>query len=601
TDSTPRPIPSIPVDVPVDSGEIDPDLPDLDSPLDIPISIVITTGVEGAINILPGVEQSVSYEVFGGRPQDGAIRVQLIYDGNGIDRTGDEVVLVENLPVRGTIDYPTLNIPPGSYFVGIRASNTTSSATRFAASRLEIVGAATAQLTRPTADLRVRPSGTIQVRGSIETLARNVAWTVFTDQDGVFNGNEVDSFAGGGKAVDGAIFPLSLPRGDHFLGITIRDSLGQDFVRYFSDGVSDCVNGVGCRKFTVDAPPEIVISSPTASIIAQPGDAMIHIEAVVSDAEGDAAVTIFRDADGTLNNNEFDLATFQLSGPSDSFSFDFDTTNLFPGLYRFGVKVDDGGGVVATYAAGTLNVPLPPSVSGEVLLPANGRIGHRTDQETATVRFRVTDPNRRLRLQPLGIVVNLYRDDNTDGVRDSATPLQTLTNGRFGIPFAAGNNEFEVDLSTLALDPGADGTSEVLVEILLSEVIGNDVKVDPEPAIRLDTIEPNIQVTFPGFPVYPLQVQINSLSPDLEFTYELFDNNEVTVTLVMVNVDTSGFYFIPDGTETIEPNDVISRTVQLHNVEGLPSGDYILGFVVQDSTAQPIDMDLVAPVITISN
>lgn len=599
TEQTPRPIPSIPVDVPDDNSDADSDLPSLDTPLEFPISIVITSGNDGPINILPGAEQSISYEVFGGRPEDGVIRVALIYDVDGVDNSGDEVVLQNGLPVRGTVDYTTAGIPSGTYFVGIRAANDAVRNSRFAPSKLEIVGAATATLTRPSVDLEVRPSATIDVRGSIETLARNVGWTVFTDQDGVFNGNEVDAFSGGGRVINGAIFPQNLANGDHFIGIEIRDSLGQSFVQYFSDGTGTCTNGVACRKFTIDEPPTIIVTAPTDTVIAQPGDEIIRIEATVADIEGDAEVSIFRDADGTLNDNEFELASFTLQGNNGNFSFDFDTSNLFPGTYRFGVKADDGNGAIAGYATGTLIIPLPPSVSGSVLLPNDMPVGARTFDRVndALVSFAISDPNRRLRLQPQGIVVNVYVDEDTDGVPDTATPAVTLTDGLFSIPFSTGLNFFELDLEALNVDAGADGLANVLVEILLSEVIGNEIKVDPIAVFELDTIRPDIDLALPN---PGGQMTFNDATDILTIAYSLLDNNASTVKFVLADAFTGVTFDVPDQEEFLQPNDQIVRNLALWRITpDIPTGLYNIAFEVRDNTNEITIITFGSPEIAI--
>ena len=577
-----RPIPSVPLDDPEQLAEIDSGLPNLDETGPVPLSIIISN-FDRAANVLPGSVESLVYEVFGGRAEDGLIRSALVIDRDGIEDTGDELSLVDNLPVRGTVDFSTSGLAPGRYFVGIRARNNVSVVSRYAGGQLELVGAATLTVSRPNENLRVRPIGSIEVRATIETLAKNVSWSVFTDTDTDFgNGVFRAVGGGGGTAVASVVFPTDYPRGDYFIGINILDSLNQRFIYYFGIGTSNCVNDGLCRKFTIDGAPTISVVEPMTTLATQPGP-VVTIRAEAGDAEGNATVTLFRDADGTPNNNEFLLATFQLTGGQGVFETTFASTGLFPGSYRFGAKIDDGAGApVYDYADGALIILEPPSASAAFVYRQSNfaHLPGSSQNSTLPIRFQVFDPLRRLDFQPDGIRLDLFVDANTDGVADTDVPLLTTTNNSTGQPFRIGPvNSVTLDLTSQELAVDADGLVDVVGKITLNELLGNRIEeLSTRPLARVDSIPPTLIVSSPTAPL--------AGAMSIDFAVRVEDNSNHTFLLVLLAPIQSGTPNEDDaivlrGFFPIETNQTETETVQL---DGFPSGSYRLIYYVADAT-----------------
>ncbi len=575
-----RPIPSVAIIDEDVEGPIDSGLPGVDSQVSAPLSIVISS-LDRTLNTLPGTVQTISYEVFGGRTEDGQIRVRLFHDRDGVAESGDEVFFAQSLPIRGLVDFNTAGLAPGRYFVGVEARNNVSQIVRYAVGQLELVGRASFSFSRPSSSLRVRPTGEIEVRGDIATLARNVGWRVFSDPDREFNGNEVTAFASGGTRVDGTIFPIGLPRGTYHIGIEIVDSLTQRFVQYFAPPGSDCATDGVCRTFVIDDPPTVSVTGPAQTVLGQPG-LVVRVSATASDVETDATVTLFRDADSSVNGNEFVLQQFQLSGSLGVFEIDFDSTNLFPGTYRFGAIVDDGAGApVSAYAPGTLVILEAPSATAQFGFPfVYAR--RANDANPIDVVFFVDDPLRRLSLQPFGIRLNIYKDDNSDGVRDSDQPVVSATSEANGTPFRIGAvTRYPINLQELGLTPGADGLADVLAEVVLTERIGN---VTPFPAdfevARLDTVAPSAQILQPT-----ANVNIPESAEEFPLTVRLRLVDNAPVGLVRIRLveevalgeTPRVFTVLP--TSVIDANTDLSFGLELGNV---PLGDYHLTVEVDD-------------------
>jgi hypothetical protein len=267
-----RPIPSVPVEGVGDGGTDQPDdsaIPSNDLPSVAPLSVSISN-FAAAVNVLPGTDQQLLYEVVGGRVEDGPVNVQLYVDKDGIDGSGDEIVLLTGLPVRGAAVFSTGNLPPGRYKVAVKASNQRGTSVRYAVGQLELVGEALVQFTAPAGNVRARPTGIVPIEARIDSLAQTLSWSVFTDSDTTFNGNERIEFSGGGAVVRGSILLQGLPHGSYYIGVRVVDSLGQEFIRY--SGAIDCASLGDCRQISIDGAPSIEILEPLTSVTTLPGD-----------------------------------------------------------------------------------------------------------------------------------------------------------------------------------------------------------------------------------------------------------------------------------------------------------------------------------------
>lgn len=599
--STVRPIPGVPVEIDENTDVGDSSRPQNDSPAVAVLAVVITNFASTA-NTLAGSLQVITYDTLGGRAEDGSIRATLFYDGDGVDLSGDEHTLLEGLPARGNEEFSTAGIAPGRYFLGVRAQNNVSKTVRYAAGQLEIVGDAALTVQRPSASVRVRPADPIEVRATITTLARNVSWRVFVDDDHTFNGNETTAFVGGGFSVSGSIVPLSFVPGEYSIGVEVGDSVGQRFIFYVNEAGGDCVNNGQCRTFIIDEAPAITVVEPTQSLAIQPGQDTVHMRVIASDREANATVTLFRDANGVLDGDEFTLGEFELNTTQGAFELDVETANLFPARYRFGAMVSDGvGQPVSAYAPAVLDVLAPVSVFG-AFRPASDfgrRLGDANS--TVTIGFFVSDPNRRLAAQPEGIELRLYVDNDIDGAPDSTTPLVVAAISNDGRPFQAGLNTYIIDFDTLNAGPlGSDGLLDLVGELILRETQGNERVVFSEgPVARLDAVAPQLLALTPN------QTDGNvTLAPGDTLRFRVNDN-ETTLVLPYL-YDT---VMLPDGREILRtlaflttnvivapPNTIVE--IMLDEFDA-PPGVYKFAYAVVDSTPDPILFEIVGLSVTI--
>lgn len=499
-----RPIPSVPVDAGTNTGTDspeDPTIPTSDIPVVAPLSISISN-FAAAVNVLPGTDQQLLYEVVGGRVEDGAISVQIYVDRDGIESSGDEVFLLSGLPARGIAVFPTLDLAPGRYNVAVRASNQRSSSIRYATGQLELVGEAVVQITSPASDVRARPSGIVPVDARIDSLAQTLSWIVFTDSDTSFNGNERVEFSGGGASIRGSILLQGLGQGSFYIGVRVTDSLGQVFVQY--GGPSDCASLGNCRQVSIDGAPSVEVIEPLSTITTLPGDQDVRVVVRAQDPEANAVVTIFRDVDGQLDGDEFDLQSFQLSSLEGEFEIMVQTADLFPASYHIGARITDGAGpAVSDYASATLNVVSPPAFVGEVIDPLflfsnnpDRFFGRNAASlsDPVGVNFDVSDPQGVLALQPTGVALEYFLDANTDGEPDSQNPLLTVRSNTF----RTGPNRDLLDLSSLGLPADPDGLTDVLARVVLTDRNGIRVEGELTRVARRDATPPFIGISLPN-------------------------------------------------------------------------------------------------------
>lgn len=397
-----------------------------------PVSVIVSAPDASDINILPGGDGSVTYEVFGGDPADGVIAIQLFYDVDGVADTGDEIFLESNLAPRGTEAFQALGITPGVYRIGIRANNNKEIVSAYATGRLVIVGVPLLTFNEPATDVRVRPGATVSVQFLIDSLAATMSYSVFTDTDTEVNGNEIEAFTGGGLSGTGTIFLDNFDAGTYFIGVTVSDSVGQQLTQYIGLAAGSA------RTITVDLAPSVQVLDPISNTVIEPG-AQIQVTLVARDPEGAATVTVFRDADGLFNGNEATLAEFELTVPQDTFNVTLDTTGLAPGTYKLGASISDGvAGAFASFAPGSIRINAPATVViTSPLLDRQVRSG-----ELVLLSWNIEDLENNLN----EVAVILASDENGDRIPDPGSEIF------FPTTFGLGANQIQFD--TTFFPPG---------------------------------------------------------------------------------------------------------------------------------------------------
>lgn len=604
TDGSVRPIPGIPVEVDQPTDEPADGNPISDVPASTPLNVAINN-FENSLNILPGNPAAIAYEVLGGNREDGEVRVTIFVDIDGVDRSGDERTLLENQPLRTIVEIPTGALSPGRYFVGVRAQNNVSTSTRYALGRLEVVGPASLTVQSPAGSSRVRPNDVLQVRATIDTIAQTVSWRLFIDVDTEFNGNEIFEFcangqtcslSGGGLIVQGGIALHELAQSAYHIGVEIRDSLGQRFIRYF--GTVDCGATASCNTIVIDAAPQVQVTSPAADIHIQAGTQDVTIAAHVMDSEANAVVRLFRDADSSINGNEFHLASFNLSDTQGDFETTLATAGLLPGTYRLGAEVDDGAGPpVATYAPGKLVILPEPTVSGEFQFVTH-EINRRSSgiSNPVPVSFHVSDPARRLAHQPEGVRLNFYLDANTDWVPDSTTPVLSVNADHLNRPFGAGDNVYMLNLSTIGL-PENDDLVNIIGELVLREINGN-VVLSPALVSQFDDVAPQVVPFEPS-----VDAIISRHGGEITVSLSTIDNTPSVGIVRLAPHQVGGGPPPPPLTLSLGIFELIppfeTRTQVFAVPSSTPIGTYKLQIELIDLSDEPVTF-LFAPVITIT-
>ncbi|MBL8877862.1 MAG: hypothetical protein JNG88_01980, partial [Phycisphaerales bacterium] len=449
-----------------------------------PITVVVTAPDGFDINILPGAEAFITYEVFGGNAADGAITVKLFRDLDGIRASGDEVVIAQNLAPRGTHRF-NANFDPGAYRFGIEATNTRDGAVTYSSGRLVLVGTPLITFSQPSQNLVIRPNTAVTVNFQITSLASAVSYTLFTDQDGTFNGNEVTAFSGGGLGGTGTILTDGLAPGRYQIGLTVTDSVGQTRTEYFRDA------GGAFRTFDINQTPTVLVTSPSTNITADPANPQnVTISTRVRDPEGAATVTIFRDTDAVFNQNEVALAppTQLTVGSEQTIDVTISTADLPTGAtFRFGASITDGvGSPIAAYAAGSVRVNGPPVVT--VTQPsADVNVQSGTQVQ---IRWTVLDPENRLQQNGIRILIGLDADDNgqPDGplTEVAALPttatsynLDTITlTGRYVVGVRAID---DVGVSSTGFAPGSVNVINESPTVVITEPT-DPIAARPDPA-----------------------------------------------------------------------------------------------------------------------
>ncbi|MFH1746748.1 MAG: hypothetical protein ABIG44_06850 [Planctomycetota bacterium] len=554
-----------------------------DGDLSQPIAIVISSPVGADINILPGQEAAINYEVFGGDPADGAIRVELFYDLDGIVSTGDEVTLMTNLPARG-LQVFTANLESGVYYLGLRAANARESQTEYANGRLVLVGEPSVSLNLPAQDQRVRPNSGVQIQFNIASLATTVSYEVFTDIDTVVNGNEVTKFTGGGLSGSGTIYLENYAAGIYYIGVHLQDSTGQEKSDYFAGGDGNL------RTITVDLAPAITVTEPTGDNPVEEGD-LVQIVFTATDPEGAATISVFRDADGAFNGNEAEIAEFNLNTPQEDYVWAFIIPgNLPPANYRIGASITDGvGETIASYAPGSITVLGDPTVSVAVasLNPLSVR-----PPDTSRLLFQVNDPERKLKNQPLGIQIHIYADLENDGVPvdedgiPTEVPVVTVGDPAFraGLPIA-----YNINSSALVpeLDPQT-GNGHFRVAVSATERSGAAVfEFYPLP-LYIDSVEPTVDLTLP-LPGEKVLLEKDQMIDVAASTYDTSPANLV----IRLDKDTNPENDPPTAMDPLVivemlvgdgPVD-INTTVDL---TGVPAGLYYIYVSITDGVGDPV-------------
>lgn len=504
-----------------DSGLIDP------GELTDPITVLISAPEGSDLNILPGGQASITYEVFGGDPADGAIRVRLFYDRDGVANTGDEVDLKTNLPSRG-LEVFNVDLDPGIYYLGLVAGNTRETRVEYASGRLVVVGEPEVVLQEPTSDQRIRPNASVNVRFDILSLASTVSWTVFVDTNTEYDGNETDAFSGGGLGGNGTIFFSDFPPGLYYLGARVTDSTGQEKTEYFTGVTGEL------RKVTIDEAPtiDVVVLGRDA-----PESPVYNVRVTATDPEAAADITVFYDGDPSpsFNGNEAPFATAQMTTANYQNTFQLDTSGFPAGDYWIGGIVDDNvGDPQADYdVSNRITIAGPPSVS--ITLRSITPAVVRPDLTDVVMEFIVSDPKLALALQPNGIQIDVYADQDHDGLPDdidgdgdpdSVYPIPDSETTAFiadtVIAYTFDSSRF-VNENLLA-DYGNGDNGQFIFGVRATERVGNEVVAYFAP-VAADAQQPSAALLDPTGDV--TREKIGDLNVDID----PFDTSVATLTV----------------------------------------------------------------------
>lgn len=308
------------------------------------------------VNVRAGQIVVVSYDVSDREGDETTLNVS--YDLDGQADTNDEVQIATGLTLGSSayeINTATAKIPAGTYYILLDAADNRGGRTvGYARGKMVVSGVRTFAFQEPLIDERVTSGDTVTIRF---TSSETVNYTLFYDQDGQQNGNEITIATGSGQNVTQNWVLANIPPGTYYVGATIRDGLGESETSYAPGRV------------ILDTPPSVIVSAPDQDIEVYAGET-VSVEYQVLDADSDARVKIFIDVDRVPGNGNETTIVSGLSDPNGVAQYLLDTTSINPAPYFIGVSATDNLNTdITSYASGRIEV-FDPELSIIFIEPA---------------------------------------------------------------------------------------------------------------------------------------------------------------------------------------------------------------------------------------
>ncbi len=351
-----------------------------------------------------------------------SLTVKSFFDKDGVPNSGDEVTVGNNLASGSNkfTQFPTNGVAPGVYRVGITASNSSGSATTYAAGKVTVAGSAIAVFTSPAADIRVGAGVIVPIRFTLGAGTTDFSYRLFYDTDGIFDNDEITITSGtntNSSIVESGFDTAGLQPGTYFVGVRITLSAGGSITTSYAGGTVTLVTGAF-----------IQVLSPTVGLVAIPGTQIQVIVAASDPGNNASTIRIFYDPDNTFTNgNDITIATLPVTGSG----IIWDTTNVPGGTYFVGAELQNGFiPPQVSYSAGP--VTLVGGTTGS--LGGGGGTAVLTVTTplvpTTIIQGKVFRVNWRTNLLPGAGTVTVFRepDLDKDGLPDGTATRVTIGN-----------------------------------------------------------------------------------------------------------------------------------------------------------------------------
>ncbi len=405
--------------------------------------------------------------------------VLAFYDRDNDPTTGNEVVFASNLTggTNQTANFDTTGVAPGSYLIGIRASNASGTTTEYATSatgdsvQIAINGLPQPFINSPASNLEVL-SGTTSVVDIVFNCndpENSVTWEVFYDTNNIVgDGGETTVTTGSGNTDPGQLnstvswLTLSIPESTYTVGVTCVDS----------GGTSETVYAAGRVTITSQLSiPTITVTAPSEDLTVF-ADEVVQVQFAASDPTAAAAtITVFLDDDQNLDldGSEINLA---IGLPISATATSINSSIIPDGVYFVGAFVERGQdrsvdyapGILTVVGVGDLTIAQP---SSDITVPPG------TD---VTIAWNTNTPNG----QGLIDLALFHSDDQgTQGAPVAPDPLAAF-------------QDLEVSPSSVILDTATLTSGFYIAEVTLTPVDADDNPTGDSP---LTARTPTIRIT----------------------------------------------------------------------------------------------------------
>jgi hypothetical protein len=282
------------------------------------------------------------------------LTVSAFYDVDGIPGTGDEVVFASGLPsgTNRTASWNTGEVTPGTYSVGVVASDGTSVGTGYAPGRVTVEAGIGVTFATPSDDILTNAGAVLTIRFAT-TLSASYSYTLFYDQDGVADGDEIN--IGMGTATGSSVVSVDwnttgLAPGTYFVGVTVTDA-----------SVSRTATAYAAGQVEIIAGAFVYVIQPANNIEVRPGDLTEIVFTAGVPNDGTGSLELFYDLDQQVNGNE---VTIESGIALDRRNLIWNTTGVPADTYFIGasLRLSSGGSPIATaYASGRIQIEGEPS------------------------------------------------------------------------------------------------------------------------------------------------------------------------------------------------------------------------------------------------
>ncbi|MBN1489224.1 MAG: FG-GAP repeat protein [Phycisphaerae bacterium] len=276
--------------------------------------------------------------------------VRAFYDADGVAGSGDEVIFASGLATgtNRSTTWTTTGVTAGTYRVGVVAADGVNApAIAYAAGTVTIQGQTSVTVAAPATDVYTNPGGEITIRFA-SAIAGAYTYTVFYDQDGQLDSDEITIVTGsasGSTVVDAIWNTASVPPGDYYVGVTVRET----------GATSRSATSYATGLVKVVAGSFIVVMQPANNMEVTAGTQVEVLFTAGVPGGGTGTIEVFYDSNQVFDGNESTIASGLSTTRTSAL---WDTTFVPGGTYYIGaaLRVTQTGTAITNYAFGRVTI-----------------------------------------------------------------------------------------------------------------------------------------------------------------------------------------------------------------------------------------------------